>query len=149
MQTSPAGCEMIYRFEGFKLRSYRDIVGVWTIGPGLTGDDIGPDTVWTKEQCDEAFRRRLAAEFEPGVMHAIGSPPTPVTQGQFDAMVSLAYNIGVRAFAGSSVARHHKAGEYDAAADAFSLWDKAGGHEVQALLNRREEEAQVYADASP
>ena len=41
------------------------------------------------------------------------------------------------------------AGEYDAAADAFAMWDKAGGREVQALADRRDEEAQVYADASP
>jgi lysozyme len=138
---------MIEKYEGLRLHSYQDIVGVWTIGYGNTGPDIGPDLIWTKEQCDDALSHRLAEEFEPGVLNAIGAAPT--TQGQFDAMVSLAYNIGVHAFAGSTVARKHIAGDYGAAADAFALWNKAGGRVLQALADRRAEEAQVYADATP
>jgi lysozyme len=146
MQTSPAGRAMIERFEGLRLEAYRDIVGVWTIGYGHTGPDVTPDRVITKEEADELLSHRLATEFEPGVEHAVAGV---ATQGQFDAMVSLAYNIGIHGFAGSHVVIHHLAGEYDAAADAFEMWDKAGGRVVEALHNRRVEEAQVYLDASP
>jgi len=151
MQTSPAGRAMIERFEGLVLKAMRPMHGtdVWTIGYGHTGPDVYEGLVWTKEQADEALSHRLANEFEPGVLHAIKSPPTPVTQGQFDAMVSLAYNIGVRGFAGSEVARHHMAGEYQEASDAFDNWANYHGQHNDALAHRRDVEGQMYLDASP
>ena len=79
MNVSPAGREMIEKFEGLRLEAYRDIVGVWTIGYGHTGPDVTPDRVITKEEADELLSHRLATEFEPGVLHAIGSPPTAST----------------------------------------------------------------------
>ncbi len=47
--------------------AYQDIVGVWTIGYGDTGPDVGPGIVWTQEQCDSALTNRLHTEFEPAV----------------------------------------------------------------------------------
>jgi lysozyme len=139
MNTSAAGRKMIEGFEGCRLEAYQDIVGVWTIGYGDTGPDVGPDIVWTQEQCDSALTNRLQNEFEPAV-NAAG----PASQQQFDAMVCLAYNIGAGGFAGSTVAREHAAGNYNAAADAFLMWDKAGGEVCEPLLHRRQAERQVY-----
>ena len=147
MHVSPAGRAMIERFEGCRLTAYKDIVGVWTIGYGCTGPAVHVGEMITQAQADDMLSTRLANEFEPGVLKAFGNAPT--TQGQFDAMVSLAFNIGVHGFAGSSVARLHKLGKYDEAADAFLLWDKAGGRVVEALSRRRAEEGQMYLDASP
>ena len=151
METSDAGVEMIISFEGIRLQAYRDVVGVWTIGFGHTGPEIGPSTTWTMEQANDAFFARLENEFEPAVNEVCDEN---TTQQQFDAMVSLIYNIGVGSYAtskkkgtgfrGSSVARHHKAHEYEEAADAFRMWNLAKGRFLAPLAKRREVERRVY-----
>jgi lysozyme len=77
------------------------------------------------------------------VLAAIENAPT--TDNQFSAMVSLAYNIGVGAFARSTVARKHNEGDHQAAAEAFALWNKAGGRVLAGLVRRRKEEADLYS----
>lgn len=146
-KTSAAGRAMIEKYEGLRLRAYQDIVGVWTIGYGCTGAGIGPGLVWTKDQADQALSDRLADEFEPAVNRECEGVPT--TQGQFDALVSLAYNIGAGGEERSTVVQLHRAGKYDDAADAFLRYDHAGGREVEALTARRAEEGQLYLDSSP
>lgn len=142
MQTSSAGRQLIERNEGCVLHSYYDSVGVLTIGYGCTGRGVYVGQVITQAQADQMLSDRLAQEFEPGVERVIDGADT--TQGQFDAMVSLAYNIGVGAFSGSSVARKHRAGDYEGAADAFLLWNKAGGLILSGLDRRRHEEQAMY-----
>lgn len=141
MRTSQAGIALIKKFEGCRLEAYQDVVGVWTIGYGDTSN-VRPATRITQQQAEDRLANRLANEFEPGVMAAIGDSPT--TQAQFDAMASLAWNIGIGAFAKSSVARFHRAGDYAAAADAFRLWNKAGGSVLDGLVRRREAERALY-----
>lgn len=145
MKTSPAGRALIEKYEGLRLRSYQDVVGVWTIGYGCTGRAIGPGLTITKEMADQMLSDRLAQEFEPAVNRECAGVPT--TQGQFDALVSLHYNVGTKG--GKTVVALHRLGSYDDAADAFLLYDHAGGREIDALAERREEEGQMYLDASP
>jgi lysozyme len=114
----------------------------WTIGWGSTGSDIKPGTVWTQQQCDDRFSKHVA-EFAQSVTKAIGSAPT--TQHQFDAMVSLAYNIGANAFAKSTVLKRHIAKDYKGAAEAFAMWNKGGGKVLGGLVKRRAAEAALYA----
>jgi len=145
MKTSAAGKALIDRNEGDKLVAYLDRIAdppVWTIGRGCTGPEIYEGLEITQAESDRMFDGRLAREFEPGVMAAIGDSPT--TQAQFDAMISLAWNIGIGGFARSSVARLHKAGDYMAAASAFALWNKSGGKVIDGLVRRRKEEADLY-----
>lgn len=149
--TSSEGRARIEQFEGLVLHAYQNRVNgkldVPTIGYGHTGPDVYMGLVWTKEQADAALSRRLAEEFEPAVNDVCGDVPT--TQGQFDAMVSLAYNIGAPGFERSEVAKQHRLHNWDAAADAFEHWDHCNGRVNEALHNRRVAEAQVYLDASP
>lgn len=147
LSTSAAGRAYIIEKEGKRNRAYQDTRGIWTIGIGETGEGIGPGVIWTDEEVDQNFANRLADEFEPAVNDMVGDAPT--TQGQFDALVSLAYNIGVNGLKHSTVIREHIAGNYQAAADAFLMWDKSGGRVLEPLTRRREEEAQTYLDASP
>lgn len=158
MMTGPAGIGLIKRNEGCVLRAYLDRLArrpVWTIGYGETGDYVYQGLVWTQQQAEDGLYRRLAREFEPALNEAIGSAPT--TQHQFDAMLSLAWNIGVgriddpetpedegRGFRDSSVLRYHRAGDYQRAADAFRLWNRSGGFVREGLVRRREEERQLY-----
>lgn len=115
--TSAVGRQDLEGEEGCVLHAYQDSRGIWTIGYGNTGPDVVPGLVWTQAQADEALTRRLETEFEPAVNAA-----NPRTQNQMDACVSLAYNIGAGGFAGSSVARELKAGNFQAAADDFMMW---------------------------
>ena len=112
-----------------------------TIGWGSTGPDITLATIWTKAQCDAHFAADLAA-FATKVATLLGKSTT--TQHQFDAMVSLAYNIGTAAFGGSSVLKWHRAGDHPAAAAAFSLWVKQKGKVLAGLVRRRHAEAALY-----
>lgn len=118
-----------------------------TLGWGSTGPDIRMGMTWTQAQADARFSADLA-RFSAGVQADIGAAPT--TQGQFDALVSLAYNIGLANFAKSSVLTNHKAAHYQTAALAFSLWNKqrnkrTGQLEVlNGLTARRAAEAQMY-----
>lgn len=142
MQVSENGRQLIERNEGCVLHAYRDVVGVLTIGYGCTGRGVYEGETITQSEADQMLADRLADEFEPGVGVAIGD--TPTTQSQFDAMVSLAFNIGLGHFKTSSVLRLHNEQSYAAAADAFLLWNKAGGRILSALTRRRNEERAMY-----
>lgn len=136
-------------YEKCRLRAYLPTPNdVPTIGWGSTGADIRLGMTWTQQQADDRFASDLAA-FSHGVSGLLGNAPT--TQGQYDAMTSLAYNIGMASFAKSSVLLNHKAGHYATAALAFSLWskqrDKATGELVvlSGLVKRRKAEADIYS----
>lgn len=121
----------------------------WTIGIGSTTDEngkpIAPGTIWSRERAIARFKAHLA-EFGAGVDKALAGKPA--TAPQKAAMVSLAYNIGLGAFAGSTVLRQHRAGNFEAAADALGLWNKAGGKVMAGLTRRRAAEAKLYRSRS-
>jgi lysozyme len=148
MKTSHAGIELIKGFEGCELTAYKDAVGVLTIGYGHTSM-AGPPEVKvgmkiTAAQAAEMLVRDLV-KYEAAVSKSLAYPPT---QNQFDAMVSLCYNIGPSAFARSSVLRYFNAGEYEPAAKAFALWNQAGGKVLKGLINRRAAEAAHFRAVS-
>lgn len=142
MEMSFFGRNLIKRNEGCRLTAYRDVGNVLTIGWGHTGPDVYEGMTITQEQADQMLDERLDREFGAAVTKAIGDAPT--TQDQFDAMVSLAYNIGVGGFRKSSVLRYHLRGAYIAAADCFRLWNKVAGRVNKGLVRRREEERALY-----
>lgn len=136
---------LIRTFEGCRLVAYRDIVGVWTIGYGSTGPDVREGLVWTQEQAEANLREHVAA-FLLGVYKRAPmlwlEPPERAA-----ACGSLAYNIGLGAFNASTVKRKTNDGEWEAAARAFLLWNKAGGRVVRGLTVRRQKESAVYLSA--
>ena len=133
-----AVCE-IAKHEGCRLKAYRDIVGVWTCGWGETRG-VTAGMVWTQQQADERFCESLT-EFAEGVRKLCTNPPS---DNELGAMVSLAYNIGLGGFARSTVLKKHNAGDYQSAARAFALWNKAGGQVVRGLTLRRAKESAMY-----
>lgn len=144
--TPSTNCFAIIReFEGLKLKAYLCPAKVPTIGYGSTGPDIKLGMVWTLDQAKARLEKDVT-KFAEGVAKLIGK--TATTQGQFDAMVSLAYNIGVGAFAKSSVLANHLAKRPVNAAGSFLLWNKAtvGGKKVvlAGLDRRRKAEAELY-----
>jgi lysozyme len=142
MKTNAAGITLIKSNEGCELTAYVCPAGRLTIGFGDTGPHVVHGMTITEEEAENLLAARLEREFENGVLRAIGDVPT--TRNQFAAMVSLAYNIGVGGFAKSSVARFHREGNYEAAAEAFHLWNRGGGRVLAGLVRRRQEEADLY-----
>ena len=150
---SAAGRDRLKRREKLELKAYPDPGSrdghPWTIGYGHTGPEVHKGLVWTPEQAEAAFDRDLA-KFEDGVTRLLGGAPT--TQNQFDALVSLAFNIGLdedkdtiaEGLGDSSLLRAHLAGNHALAQSKFKAWRFNDGREMKGLLNRRNEEAKVY-----
>lgn len=117
----------------------------WTIGWGSTGPGIRKGTIWTQAQADERFEADVQA-FAARVDALLGNDPT--TPGQFSAMVSLAYNIGLGNFAGSTLLKLHRAEDFVGAASQFARWNKAAGKVLPGLSRRRAAEADLYRGAT-
>lgn len=147
---SPAGRTAIRQREGCRLSAYRDSVGVWTIGVGHTGRAAPPavhEGMIISVADADAFLSADLKPFEAVVNEAVRHPLTP---NQFDACVSLAFNIGAGAFRTSSAARFAAAGRMEEAADAFLLWTRAGGQVLDGLVRRRQaERAQFLTPDAP
>jgi lysozyme len=133
--------KLIKKYESLQLKAYRCFAGVLTIGYGATGPDIVAGLVWTEEQANQRLIQDVN-KFAQGVAK-ICPESSPLQHG---AMVCLAFNIGLGAFKKSSVARLHNAKKYAEAAQAFGLWNKAGGKVLKGLVKRRAEEAAMYLE---
>lgn len=142
---SQEGLVVLKHFEGLRLKAYRDPVGVWTIGYGHTGPDVYEGLVWSQAQADKALRERLEREFVPGVLAVI---KRSMRQHELDAMVDLAYNIGVSAFQGSTLVRKFNAGDDQGAADEFLRWNRAGGKVLLGLRRRRAADRALFLGAT-
>ena len=144
MAVSLFGVDLICDFEGKRLVAYDDGVGVWTIGFGTT---IYPNGIKVKkgDTCTEAqaksYMAHVLKKFEQAVNGAVN---IPLNQNQFDALVSLAYNIGTGAFNKSTLVKKLNAGDIRGAADQFDVWVNAGGKRMQGLVNRRAKEKEVF-----
>lgn len=125
MRTSPNGRADISAREGVKLTAYFDSAGVLTIGVGHTSAAGAPKVAAgmkiTAAQADEILSRDLTA-VEKTVNGAV---KMPLNQNEFDALVSLVFNIGGGAFKGSTLLRKLNAGDKAGAADQFTAWNKA------------------------
>lgn len=145
MELGNNGWKLIQRFEGCKLDSYQDVVGIWTIGWGSTfyadGTPVKEGETITQDEADKLFKLTLVS-YVKCVTKAL---KTKVSQNQFDAMVSLCYNIGCGNFKKSSVLSKTNANPNDATiTNSFLLWNKASGKVVKGLTNRRTAEAELF-----
>ena len=135
---------ILKEFEGCKLKAYQDQKGVWTIGYGSTGLGIGRDVVWTQEQADKMLTDHVEAIY--GILRRIIMPA--LSEQQWAALISMAYNIGVTALSCSTLIRLINERDFKEAADEFPKWDKitvAGKVIVnQGLLNRRMKERELF-----
>lgn len=135
------GLDLIREFEGFSAVAYLCPAGVWTIGYGFTSGIREGDTI-TREQADARLDAEIA-HFANGVEAVL---TRPANENQLAAMTSLAFNIGLAAFARSTVLRAHNRGDEESAARAFALWNKAGGRVMRGLTRRRAAEAALYLE---
>lgn len=140
MITSDKGLDYIVQFEGKRLSAYLDSVNIPTIGVGHTGPDVFMGQTITDVECLELLREDVR-EAEACINAAV---KVPLTQDQFDALVSFVFNVGAGAFKGSTMLKLLNAGEYDKAASQFHRWNKAAGRELIGLTKRRMAEADIF-----
>lgn len=147
MKTSTIGRSLIPEFEGLRLTAYRCSAGVLTIGVGHTSAAGAPKVVAgmtiTRAEADAILSRDLT-KFEAAVSKAVR---VPVNQNQFDALVSLAFNIGERAFGRSTLMKRLNASDFQGAAEQFGRWNKVNGKTVAGLTRRRAAEAKLFRTA--
>lgn len=145
MKVNAEGYALIKRFEGCRLKAYKCPANVWTIGFGNTfyedGTKVKEGDVITQQRADELAKfiiDQFAVSIAPFIQKTL-------TENQFSACVSLAYNIGTGGFKRSSVFKKLNVNPLDVTiADSFRLWNKGGGKVLKGLVNRREAEIQLY-----
>ena len=145
MKTSDKGLSLIQQFEGFSAKPYKCPAGVPTIGYGATYYPDGRRVTMQDKPVSEAdatdMLRSMLASYEAGVSRYV---QVPLTQGQFDALVSFAYNLGLSALKSSTLLRLLNLRDYAGAAAQFLRWNRAGGKVLPGLTRRREAERKLF-----
>jgi lysozyme len=135
--------EFIKKKEGFREKAYKPLKGdTWTIGYGFTrirGRAVRISDVITKEEADIELDRLLHEEYAKKL-----TPKFPIPQREFDAIISLAYNVGVYRLLNSVTWTLFKQG-HDIS-ERFTMWTKFDGKVIPGLLNRRKEELKIYKE---
>lgn len=135
-----AGLNLIKQFEGCKLLSYKDVVGIWTVGYGHTGPDVHGGLIWTQDYADRKLAEDLE-KFEQGVENLVVSD---INDNQFSALVCFAYNVGLHNLQNSTLLKLINDDNLQDAPDQFLRWNKAGGQVVAGLTRRREAERELF-----
>jgi len=139
MKTSKKGIELIKKYEGLKLKAYKCPAGVWTIGYGHT-KNVKQGDVITEVQAEILLIYDLN-DFENCIKKNVR---IPLTQNQFDALVSFCFNVGCGNFLKSTLLKKLNEGKIAEAAKEFMKWNKAGGKELAGLTKRRQEEMELF-----
>lgn len=153
---SSKALKMIAHHEGIKLKPYRCPAQLWTIGVGHVlypeqgtmklenrmSFQLKPEDnrIFTKDEVDEILAKDLE-RFAQGVSKYC---PAFTSQGQFDALVSFSFNLGLGTLQRSTLRQKHNRGDYAGAAEEFLKYTKAGGKVLKGLVNRRNDEKSLY-----
>ena len=156
MNVSPKAIAMISHHEGVRSKPYRCPARLWTVGVGHVlypgqaklpmdqreGFALRPEDnrAFSKDEVDGILRSDLQ-RFERGVVQLI---PVALTQGQFDACVSFAFNVGLGTLQRSTFRQKVIRGEKEAAVASLLQYCKAGGKVLRGLENRRKDEAALF-----
>jgi lysozyme len=156
MKVSQKCIQQIKIDEGVRNKPYQCPALLWTVGVGHVIDPnhakvpladrkalpipAGWDRVLSSEEIDDILRKDLA-RFEAGVLRLI---KVPLTQGQFDALVSFSFNVGLGNLQNSTLRMKVNREEFEAAAEQFLVWTKAGGKVLPGLVKRRTHEKEMF-----
>ena len=150
LTTSDQGINFIKQFEGFSSNLYNDAVGHCTIGYGTLvhrgncngSESYGFQAGISKQRATELLKQEAGKVEE--VINA--NVTTPLSQSQFDSLVSFAYNVGTGAFKKSTLLKKLNNGDYSAVPKELKRWVKGGGKTIQGLVRRRDAEANLFAN---
>lgn len=139
MQTSNSGIRLIKNFEGLRLSAYQCLAGVWTIGYGHTACVKPGDTITAGQA--ELFLRDDLSQSEVVVSRLVR---VPLSQNQFDALVSFTFNLGAGNLKNSCLLKKLNAGDYSGAADELPRWNRSRGRVEEGLTRRRLAERSMF-----
>ena len=132
--------KLIRRFEGCRLKAYLCPAGVWTVGWGSTGADVGPRTLWTQAQAD----RRMEADAQSFARKTLALCPALGSDSRaLSAVADFSYNLGVGRLRGSTLRRRINAQDWDGARQELAKWVRGGGKVLKGLVLRRAAEAEL------
>jgi lysozyme len=157
MKVSDKLIQMIKHDEGVRVKPYRCPALIWTVGVGHVIDQAhikvpieerktlpipsGWDRTLSMDEVNAILAKDLET-FERGVLRL--APNLAGRQGKFDACVSFSFNVGLGNFQRSTIRMKIQREEWDAAADSFLMWTKAGGKELPGLVKRRKGERALF-----
>lgn len=139
MRTGRDGVELIRHFEGCRFNAYLCPAGVWTIGYGHTAGVKEGDSI--DQEAAEAFLIEDLETFEQAVMRLV---EVPLTQQQFDALVSWTFNLGAGNLAESTLLKKLNNYQYAEVPEQMMRWVRAGGKVLDGLVRRRAAEAALF-----
>lgn len=139
MKCSDSGLNLIKHYEGLRLHAYHCSAHVWTIGYGHTAGVSAGDVI-TLEQAEKYLLQDINSA-ENTVNNYVMAP---LSQHQFDALVSFVFNLGSGNFSSSTLLAKINARDYSGAASEFLRWNRAGGNIVNGLVRRREDEKRLF-----
>lgn len=140
MEISENGINLIKNFEGCKLNAYKCPAGILTIGYGHTGADVSAGAKITQDEAERLLKQDLIIHCN-NVSRLV---KVPITQNQFDALVSFEYNLGYGNLASSTLLKLLNAKKYSDAANQFERWVYAGGKKLAGLIKRRAAEKALF-----
>lgn len=140
MNISEKGIKLIKNFEGCRLEAYKCPAGIWTVGYGHTGSTVHQGLKISQSEADSLLKTDL-------IIHCNNVSKlvkVPLNQNQFDALVSLEYNIGYGNFSRSTLLKLLNAKNYKGAAEQFAVWRLGGGKILPGLVKRRKAEKDLF-----
>lgn len=144
MKISDNGINFIAGWEGVEYKAYKDAVGLFTVGIGhlikLPEEKFLLNKTLTRDEVYDIFREDIK-RFENNLNKVI---KVPINQNQFDALISLAFNIGNGAFNNSTLLKVLNQGNYEEVPNQILRWDKAGGKTLLGLTRRRKAEVELF-----
>ncbi len=154
MKISESGLKFLTQREGSRSKVYLDAAGLPSIGVGhlLTKDELssgkilisGMPVCWRAGLSDEQIAELLHQDLSYHEIAINRLIIVPLTQNQFDVLVSLSFNIGVKAFTHSTLRRRLNRGEYDRVPNQLRRWIYCNGRVINGLVNRRELEVKLW-----
>lgn len=135
-----AGLQLIKSFEGCRLTAYQDQRGIWTIGYGHTGPEVMKGLTCTQAQADSW----LLGDTHTASRAVLDDVHVPITQNQFDALVSFAFNVGAGSLAHSTLLGYLNGSHTESAAAEILRWDHSGGVVDPGLTRRRSAEQALF-----
>lgn len=134
--TGPTGNDGL---EGVRYKPYRDVVGIWTVCYGHTGNDIMIGKTYTESECKALLNKDLntvARQINPYIK-------VPIPETTRGALYSFVYNVGAGNFKTSTLLHKINQGDIKGACEQLRLWTYAGGKQWKGLITRREIEREV------
>jgi len=154
MEISDNGKRKIMEWEGSRTRPYRDAGGKLTIGVGhlLTKSELSSGKILIKGKAvlfaaglsDQQILDLLGQDLAGAEQAVNDGVEVDLNQSQFDTLVSFSFNVGNTAFKNSTLLRLLNQGEYDAVPAQLRRWVRCNGKVVQGLVNRREQEIELW-----